>query len=180
MNNRAYLLLGGDKGDCRRNIIKAISMLAGISDTTPVVSPVFESDPWGFMSNTKFLNVAVIITTESDAYSLLEELHNIEKILGRERDGAESDSRDGSGNKGGYSSREMDIDIIFFNNDIINNKALTVPHPRMHLRRFVLEPLNVIAPDFIHPLFNKSVNRLLKECKDESSVVPVEFNIRSI
>ncbi|MHC1779875.1 MAG: 2-amino-4-hydroxy-6-hydroxymethyldihydropteridine diphosphokinase [Bacteroidales bacterium] len=158
--NKAYLLLGGDKGDRLANIKFAITRLASLSETTPLVSDVYESDPWGFDSNLKFLNVAAIISTKLDSASLLIELHEIEKDLGRIRDL----------NLNSYTSREMDVDIIFFNNDIVDNEKLTIPHPRMHLRRFVLTPLSQIAPQYVHPVINKSIKELLDECPDKSTV----------
>lgn len=86
----------------------------------------------------------------------------IEKDLGRVRNGDK------------YSSRTMDIDILFYDNDCINQDDLIVPHPRLHLRRFVLEPLNEIVPNFIHPVFNKSISELLNECEDTSDLKVVE------
>lgn len=158
--NKAYLLLGGDKGDRLANIKIAITRLASLSETTPLVSDFFESAPWGFDSNLKFLNVAAIISTKLDSARLLIELHKIEKDLGRIRDL----------NLNSYTSREMDVDIIFFNNDIVDNEKLTIPHPRMHLRRFVLTPLSQIAPQYVHPVINKSIKELLEECPDKSTV----------
>lgn len=159
--NKAYLLLGGNRGDRLSNIERAISRISSLSETEPEISSVFESEPWGFESDLKFLNLAAIITTKLDAESLLTKLLETEKELGRVR----------SISTESYSSREMDIDIIFFNSDIIDKEKLTIPHPRMHLRRFVLEPLNEIAAQYIHPILNKSIKELLDECPDRSPVV---------
>ena len=159
-SNQAYLLLGGDKGDRLENISKAITRIASLSESAPLQSDIFESDPWGFESSLKFLNVALIITTKLDSDRLLAELLEIERELGRKRDA----------NINSYSSREMDIDIIFYNNDIIDSEKLIIPHPRMYQRRFVLEPLNQIASQYIHPILNKSIKELLEECPDKSPV----------
>jgi len=163
MTNRAYLLLGGDKGDRISNINKAIDRIKALSETPPLISHLYESDPWGFDSDNKFLNVAVIISTNLDAHSLLHILLEIERDLGRVRNFSERR----------YESREIDIDIIFFNNEIIEDEELTIPHPRMHLRRFVLEPLNSIASQFIHPTLNEKVEILLERCEDNSEVTQV-------
>ena len=89
----------------------------------------------------------------------MKEIIELEEFFGRKR------------KTGKYTSREMDVDILFFDDLVIENETLQIPHPRLHLRKFVLTPLNEIAPDFIHPVLKKSISQLLKDCSDKSDVV---------
>jgi 2-amino-4-hydroxy-6-hydroxymethyldihydropteridine diphosphokinase len=91
----------------------------------------------------------------------LQEIHEIENLMGRIRTGA------------GYCSRTMDIDILFYNDDIIQTPVLTVPHPRLYERRFILLPLHEIMPKKAHPVFRKNIDELLSECNDETRVIPI-------
>ena len=106
-----------------------------------------------------FFNQVAQVKTSLSAEKLLSLLLQLEKDLGRER-------RD----TGGYASRTIDIDILFFNDEIIKKEGLQVPHPRLPLRRFALRPLCEIAPDLMHPVLKKTVRELLRECPDTSEV----------
>ena len=121
---------------------------------------MYESEPWGFDSQTWFLNIALRGDTSLDPKALLKELLLIEKELGRIRIPGST----------GYESREIDIDIVFYSDFIIDTPDLVVPHPRMAQRLFVLVPLCEIAPAFIHPVLGKSIRLLLSECDDTSRV----------
>lgn len=157
--NRVVLLIGGNEGDrlsllaeARSRIGKRIGDLVGVSE-------VYETEPWGFDAEQNFLNQGLLVETALGAMEVLEEALAIEAELGRVRHGK------------GYASRPMDIDLIFYNNEVTDGPRLTLPHPRMHLRRFVLQPLSDIIPDYIHPLFHKSVKELLDECEDEAKTI---------
>lgn len=157
--NQVFLLIGGNLND--RFALIEISKKKITEKIGPIVksSSIYETAPWGFNSNQNFLNQVILVSTRLAADELLKKCMEIETDLGRVR---QSDN---------YTSRTMDIDIIFYNKEIVRTKNLVIPHERLHLRRFTLEPLVEIAPDFIHPIINKSLSLLLKGCKDNSEVI---------
>ena len=159
-NNTVVLLIGGNQGDRVTLLMRAIGEIACRIGTVSLVSSIYETEPWGFDAEQSFLNLAVVVDTDLSAEEVLKKALEIEKELGRKRDGTKS----------GYASRPMDIDLIFFNNDVIDTDELQLPHPRMHIRRFVLEPLAQIIPDFKHPKLRKSIRQLLEECADKGGV----------
>ncbi len=160
--NFVFLELGGNKGDRLSLIKQAKKLLAQNSCKIIAQSSVYETPPWGFSATQNFYNQVIKIETAYSAIELIYELQKIEKILGRVR-GPER-----------YESRSMDIDILFFNCDIINKNDLTIPHPRLHLRKFVLVPMNEIAPGFIHPKLKLSIKQLLSDCTDPSVCNKIE------
>ena len=173
--NRVYLMLGSNMGDRAALLESAVGMLVErlmpdyleVEDLCDAVntSDVVETEPWGFDSDDKFLNQAFMILTDKDAAQVLETCHEIEDELGRNRN---VPSVDDSGERV-YLSRPIDIDIIFFDCDgkpqVFDTPDLKVPHPLMHQRMFVLEPLSQIAKDYVHPGMKKSVGTLKKELK---------------
>jgi len=159
--NEVLLLLGSNKGDRLNFLNLALDRIDQISLKTPVVSHIYESEPWGFDSKTWFLNMAVSIQTDLSPVDLLDKLMEIESDLGRKRDPEAL----------GYESREIDIDIILFGEMILEGERLIIPHPKAHMRRFVLVPLNDIAPDSGFPGFGKSIGELLNVCPDKSEVL---------
>jgi 2-amino-4-hydroxy-6-hydroxymethyldihydropteridine diphosphokinase len=120
---------------------------------------VYESPPWGFEHPSRFLNQAVKIRTGLSALELLKNILDIEETLGRLR------------RKDTYEARTIDIDMLFFNDMVIQKKILIIPHPRLHLRRFALLPLADLDPELIHPLMGKSIVELITACPDKSNVV---------
>jgi len=159
----AYLLLGSNQGERAAILQKARERLQQLSVAPIGVSSLYESEPWGFEAETWFINQAVKIDTDLKPHDLLMKILEIEKSLGRVRE-------NGGERIAGYSSRTIDIDILFYE-DIVNDTVdLQLPHPRMHLRRFVLLPLSEIAPGLIHPVLNVSIKKLLEECKDKSKI----------
>ena len=122
------------------------------------ISPIYETPAWGFDGD-NFYNCCIAVETSLKPSVLLEKLLEIETRLGRKR------------NEGtGYASRTVDIDILYYDREIINAEALTIPHPNLQLRRFVLKPLADIAPQFYHPVLKKDTRNLLQECKDKSNI----------
>lgn len=158
------MLLGANLGNQKATLLKGIEKVAALSVSPPLLSPFYRSEPWGFNQEVPhFLNVALKIEVENSLSSieLLKSLLEIEEQLGRVR----------SKNDHNYQSRTIDIDLLFYGDEILDTPFLTLPHPRLAYRRFVLLPLNAIAPNLIHPIYKKSVGQLLKECPDNSQVI---------
>ena len=164
-NNTVVLLTGGNQGDRISLLMKAIVEVSQRIGIVSMASPVFETAPWGFEAEQNFLNQALVVDTDLSATEVLHRALEIEKELGRIR--PEGQSPDGEKH---YASRPMDIDLIFYNSDIVDIPELQLPHPRMHLRRFVLKPLARIIPLYKHPKFGKTMTQLLEECTDEGDV----------
>jgi 2-amino-4-hydroxy-6-hydroxymethyldihydropteridine diphosphokinase len=161
--HQAYIIAGSNIEPRRLSIRKAISLLNESGITITKSSGIYESEPWGFQAELNFLNQAFLIETDINAHKLLEILLKTEENLGRRRDNSQS-----------YSSRIIDLDILFFDHEVISTAKLQVPHPKMTERRFVLEPLYEIAPDYIHPQLNKSVHELLLECPDKGNIFRIK------
>ena len=159
VENHVYVLLGGNIEPRVKYISKAKFELQSRLGKVLIESLVYETEAWGFSTDKKFLNVVLKMETKLNAELFLEEALKIESELGRQRSEGES-----------YSSRTIDIDILYFNSEIIQSKTLVVPHPRIHLRRFTLVPLVEIAADFVHPVFKKTNQELLSHCDDEVRV----------
>ena len=153
------LLLGSDIEPRIKYLEEALHLLQNKVGNLLSVSSVYESEPWGFESSSRFLNAVVIMETEYTPEEVLEKCLAIENLAGRIR----------KINKE-YSSRTLDVDILYYSDKIINEDDLIIPHPRMHKRRFTLLPLNELLPDFVHPVIGKTTADLLKNCKDTSVV----------
>ncbi len=125
------------------------------------ISSYYETQPYGVNDQSNFINQVIEIQTELNPFELHQELLRIEETLGRT-------------SKGDLKPREIDIDILFYDNEIIETDHLTVPHRDLHNRGFVLEPFTEINPDFIHPIFKKSVKELLSQLKDNLSIKKIE------
>ena len=145
--------IGGNTGDRLKNLLLAGGLLADKLGAITAFSPIVESEPWGFNSQNWFLNQILILETSQSPGELIETCLAIEEILGRKR----TDS---------YSDRIMDIDILFYGNQIITDQNLTIPHPRLHLRSFILKPLENLRPELIHPIMGLSVKEMLESCTD--------------
>ena len=148
-------------GDSVAILASAVLGIGSRVGTVVKESSVYRTAPWGFEAENDFLNSAIIVDSAMLPHEVMSVLLEIERQWGRVRP---------NGNAG-YSSRPLDIDIIFAASEVIDTADVTVPHPRAHLRRFVLEPMAEIAPDFIHPVLGKSMEQLLAECPDESRAV---------
>lgn len=159
-----YLLLGGNLGDREAVIVKTIALLNRKVGTVQQVSSFYETEPWGMFNVQNFLNIALKLSTKLTAIELLNVLIEIEEQLGRKRNPLTIE----------YESRPIDIDILFYGSSVIQSLRLTVPHPRLHSRKFVLVPLCEIAPEFIHPILQKSIFTLLNECQDQLETVEIK------
>ncbi|MCW3103883.1 MAG: 2-amino-4-hydroxy-6-hydroxymethyldihydropteridine pyrophosphokinae [Bacteroidetes bacterium] len=160
--NQAYLILGGNIGNRLENLERTRKLIAEQAGAVVKASGIFVTAPWGNTEQPDFYNQALLVETELSAPALLEQLLSIEAAAGRIRDERK------------WAERTMDIDILFYNNDIISIPKLSIPHPHIAARRFVLAPLAAIAPDYIHPVLNKSIATLLSECSDTSAVKLLE------
>jgi 2-amino-4-hydroxy-6-hydroxymethyldihydropteridine diphosphokinase len=141
-----YLSLGSNMGERAENLNRAIALLAGLG-RMGAVSAFYETEPVEFAAQPWFLNCAVALDTEKMPQQLLSAILDLEQQMGRQRT-----------QKNG--PRTIDIDILLFGNSIIDTRGLVVPHPALHQRRFVLEPLAEIAPDVRHPGFKRTVREL--------------------
>lgn len=148
-----YLGLGTNIGDRRLNLTRAIELLSLALGKCIAVSRFIETAPWGFESSNSFLNCAAAFETELQPTELLDTTESIERELGRTV----------KSQGGNYSDRIIDIDILIYGDEIIETERLTIPHPLMHKRDFVLQPMAEIAPDVVHPVLDKSIILLLKE-----------------
>tara|TARA_B000000565_G_C23654859_1_gene328100 strand:+ start:34 stop:519 length:486 start_codon:yes stop_codon:yes gene_type:complete len=160
--NTVYLQLGSNLGDRNLLIKRALELINNHIGKILQCSRIYESTPWGVDGQDKYLNQAVQLKTNLIADDILSEIHDIEKKLGRVR--VEK-----------WGERLIDIDIIFYNNDIIENKNLCIPHKHMHQRNFVLIPMSEIAADIVHPKYNKTVAELLVESQDIEKVSEYEI-----
>ncbi len=158
--SRVFIGIGSNKGQRQRNIERALTHLRNDEDIEiKKVSSIIETEPEGGPLEQKFLNLAIEIETYINPYNLFKRLKNIERMLGRNLD----DER--------WQPREIDLDILLFDDLVIKGKNLKIPHPLMHKRFFVLRPLSQIAPDIRHPIYNKTILELLNELetKNESN-----------
>ena len=155
--NKAYLLTGSNLGDREQYLATARSLINEQCGTIVTASSLYETAAWGKTDQPSFLNQALKLETSLNARQLIRRILKAEKIMGRIRDEK-------------YGPRLIDIDILLFNNEKQNYQFLKIPHPEMPNRRFALLPLAEIAPGIIHPVLNKTINELLKECKDELPV----------
>jgi 2-amino-4-hydroxy-6-hydroxymethyldihydropteridine diphosphokinase len=155
--NISYLLIGGNQGDREAMLAEARTLISAAAGKIRKASSLYETAPWGKSDQGWFLNQALQVEMEADPVTLLKTLLQIEEKMGRKR--AEK-----------YGSRRIDIDILFFNDAILRRPELVIPHPEIANRRFVLEPLNEIAPDYLHPVLHRSVRELLVSCTDPLEV----------
>ena len=153
--------IGTNMGSREANLKAAVTRIEEHIGNIKYSSSVFETEPWGFASEDNFLNMAVEVETELTPSGVLGALLMIEAQLGRIRSEKQ------------YSSRVIDIDILFYDDLIMDEIALKIPHPHLQNRKFVLVPLNEIAPDLIHPVLKQSVSSLLNSCEDLSEVLRI-------
>lgn len=158
--NSAYLLIGGNLGNRIENLTKAISAIEKGIGKIIKVSTIYQTASWGITDQPDFLNQVLLVTTKFSAAETMQIILSVENKMGRIRTLKNA-------------SRIIDIDILFFNDEIINSRLLTIPHPEIQNRKFVLIPLNEIAPQLLHPVFKQSIQNLLSTSKDKLEVKPL-------
>lgn len=152
------LLLGSNFENRKEYLNQASELIEKKIGRIVLRSSVYETEPWGFIHSDFFLNQVVCLESSPEPEILMRNLMQIETYLGRKRTGQE------------YSSRLIDLDILFYGDRIIKSKHLKIPHPRLHLRKFTLIPLNELFQDFIHPELGISIKELLEACNDPLAV----------
>ncbi|MGY5351535.1 2-amino-4-hydroxy-6-hydroxymethyldihydropteridine diphosphokinase [Wenyingzhuangia sp. IMCC45533] len=163
--NTAILSLGTNLGNKLENLNNALSKIKGIGNILKV-SSIYQTPPWGFESD-DFYNISIQIETSLNTSELLTELLTFEEELGRLR----------NENLEGYQARPLDIDILFFNNDIINTPHLEIPHPRIQDRKFVLIPTIEIVKNFTHPVLKDTLENLLAKTNDDSDITRLDIQL---
>lgn len=157
INQSVYLLIGSNMGDRRKHLSDALWAIETKAGLIRARSSIYETAAWGKTDQPSFYNQAIRITTFLSPAELLAQLQLIEKSMGRER-------------KEKWGERVVDIDILFFGNDIVDTPDLKIPHPELQHRRFVLVPMSEIADDLIHPKLFQTIHELLKNCSDALAV----------
>lgn len=159
MPNRAFIGIGSNLGDRAANYREAIQRIAQIPQTRVVrQSSIYETDPVGGLKGA-FLNGVIEVETEINAELLMRRLLGIERVMGRRRVRGRKPAR------GKYRPRIIDLDLLFFNKETIDTRAVTIPHPRLQERLFVLAPMSELAPTLIHPKLNKSISEMMAALK---------------
>jgi 2-amino-4-hydroxy-6-hydroxymethyldihydropteridine diphosphokinase len=155
--NTTYLLLGSNMGNPQQQLLQAISSIEHLIGKLIRQSNLYQTAAWGKTDQPDFLNQVIIVETNLTASETMQTILGIEEKLGRVRTVKNA-------------SRTIDIDILFFNTDIIHQKDLLVPHPEIANRRFVLVPLNELSPHMKHPVLHKTIHELLEICPDKLDV----------
>jgi 2-amino-4-hydroxy-6-hydroxymethyldihydropteridine diphosphokinase len=156
---KVFILTGSNRGNRLQMLRKAEECIEEVIGMITVRSSVYETEPWGFQDEIPFLNQVLMAETDLLPDRLLKEILVIETSMGRKRESM------------GYQARVIDIDILLYNDNVINTEELIIPHPRLADRRFVLMPLAEIAGEYFHPVFQCTISELLVNCRDYSKVV---------
>jgi 2-amino-4-hydroxy-6-hydroxymethyldihydropteridine diphosphokinase len=164
--HNCFLLLGSNQGKRLEILNRAVDLVSNRIGKVVIASSVYETEAWGFKAGQAFLNMVVQVDTSLSPASVLEKIMVIEMELGRVR------------NSKAYASRLIDIDILFYDDEIVDGQNLQIPHPRLHQRMFTLMPLMEICPQKIHPIMQKTIVKLTEECDDELMVKKIEPTIK--
>jgi 2-amino-4-hydroxy-6-hydroxymethyldihydropteridine diphosphokinase len=156
---RVFLGIGTNLGNREGNLEQAVTRIKEFIGPVLNSSAIYETEPWGFLTKNEFLNLVVKVETILTPSGLLGRIMMIESLLGRVR----SETH--------YTSRLIDIDILLYEDMILDEETLKIPHPLLHERKFVLVPLCEIAPEMVHPVLKKSISELLEICEDKSKVI---------
>ncbi|TDY10045.1 2-amino-4-hydroxy-6-hydroxymethyldihydropteridine diphosphokinase [Meridianimaribacter flavus] len=165
--NKVYIALGSNKGDRLKHLQDAVDLIFKQLGKVNIISKVYNTPALGFESD-DFLNTCLLIETPLEAQDVLQQLLQIETQLGRQRT-----------ENSGYEARTIDLDVLFFNDEIIESKDLVVPHKELHKRKFVLQPLFDIAPKYQHPVYQKSITELLQDCDDKSAIEAINIWLKN-
>ena len=157
MSHTVYLSAGTNLGDREANLQEAIASLNSHGAVVRKVSSIYETEPVGFRSQPWFLNMALELATDLSPLELIDICQEVEQVHGRLRTFANA-------------PRSLDLDILLYDDLVVDTSRLTIPHPRMTQRRFVLVPLAELAPDVLHPILGESISSLLAVCPDTSQV----------
>ena len=155
--DRIFIGLGSNVGDPLYQLFTAVRLINKKAGAIVHTSSIYETEAWGKVDQEIFLNMVIEIQSNLSPFHLLYELQKIERQLKK-------------GKKALWGPRRIDLDIIYYGDKIIEESQLIIPHPNMYLRNFVLVPLNEIAPEFVHPVFNVRSDELLEKCEDELNV----------
>lgn len=158
---KLYLLLGGNLGDRPLYLSQARELIAAQVGSIVQSSSLYETAAWGKTDQPAFLNQVLEVQTKLSPEKVLQGINQIEQELGRIRHEH-------------WGARVIDIDILFYDQLVMQSQRLTIPHPQLHLRRFTLMPLSEIAPQLLHPMLNQPVTQLLQDCPDELPVHPFD------
>ncbi len=157
--NKIFLITGGNIGNRKKNLETAAVLIEKQIGRIIQSSKIYETDAWGITEQAAFYNQIHLVESKFSAEEILHKILKIEEKMGRVRTIKNA-------------ARIIDIDILFFNDEIINEPNLNVPHREIINRRFVLMPMNELAPEMIHPVVKKNIHELLENCKDELKVMP--------
>jgi 2-amino-4-hydroxy-6-hydroxymethyldihydropteridine diphosphokinase len=158
--NKIFLIVGGNLGNRKKNLQTAATFIDEQIGAIIQSSKIYETEPWGLTDQPAFYNQIHLVKSKLNAQTIIDTILKIEEKMGRVRTIKNA-------------ARIIDIDILFFNEEIINEPNLVVPHREIPNRRFVLMPLNEIAPLMIHPVLKKNISELLSTCKDQLKVAPL-------
>lgn len=156
-----YLSLGSNLGDRMQNLRQARKLIEEQAGELLEGSKIYQSEAWGYSSSNEFYNGCLSVLSHLEPFALLETLMEIETSMGRIRKGGE------------YSDRLIDIDLLFYGDTILEQARLTLPHPAIANRRFVLLPLTDIAAELVHPVSGLTIQEMLQKCPGKDSVTPV-------
>lgn len=156
---KVFIGIGGNIGNVHENIINAIEQIRKKIGRVIRESSLYKTAPWGYKDQNDFLNKVICVSTELKPLEVLNNLLKIERDMGRNR---HADNKN--------AARIIDLDILFYEDEIISYDNLVIPHSRLHLRNFVLTPLSEIAPDLQHPVLLKTIKNILEENPDNSAV----------
>ncbi len=155
---QVYIALGSNLGNKRRNLVTAAALLAERAGEVGAISSFYETEPWGFESEHSFLNAALMLETTLAPLDLLRLTQEVERELGRT---AKTDSV--------YHDRLIDIDLLLYGEEVIDQPGLQIPHPLMHRRAFVMTPMAEIAPEVVHPVLGKTMKALSDLLESENA-----------
>ncbi|MFO8236035.1 MAG: 2-amino-4-hydroxy-6-hydroxymethyldihydropteridine diphosphokinase [Bacteroidales bacterium] len=157
--DRLYLLLGSNQNNREALLQTATEQIKSQIGDLIQCSSIYETEPWGFKDDMYFLNQVVVFESGKPPLQILDQINEVEKKLGRKRENVDQ-----------YTSRPIDVDILFYGNRIYNMEQLKIPHPLIQERRFALVPMVEIEPDFVHPQLQRRISALLDECPDPLEV----------